>query len=133
MLESLEAFRRFKAEDKNTGTYNDERTRLTRLQADKVDLELKVLRGENWPINEVKRFWQSILQTIKSQLLSLASILKIKFPELEQHQIIYIDTFIREMLLNVSQTGIPCSLEHDMAGRDEDSDTSDPDDGEPVG
>ena len=48
-----------------------ERTRLTRLQADRVELETAILRAELIPADVVKNVWTGILGAVRSRLLSL--------------------------------------------------------------
>lgn len=51
--------------------YAVERTRLIKLQADKVQLETDILRAELIPAETVKTVWTSILGAVRSRLLSL--------------------------------------------------------------
>lgn len=48
-----------------------ERTRLTKLQADKVDLENAILRAELIPADIVKTVWTGILGAVRGRLLAL--------------------------------------------------------------
>ena len=50
-----------------------ERTRLTRLQADKVELETAILRAELIPADVVKGVWTGILGAVRARLLALPS------------------------------------------------------------
>lgn len=51
--------------------YNAERTRLTKLQADKQELEIKIMEGELLRADDVKSTWANIFNQIKSNLLAV--------------------------------------------------------------
>lgn len=51
--------------------YNAERTRLTKLQADKQELEIKIMEGELLRADDVKTAWTNIFNQIKSNLLAI--------------------------------------------------------------
>lgn len=50
-----------------------ERTRLTRLQADRVELETAILRAELLPSDVVKSVWTGILGAVRARLLAIPS------------------------------------------------------------
>jgi phage terminase Nu1 subunit (DNA packaging protein) len=53
--------------------FNAERTRLTKEQADKTEMENRVKRGELLEVDEVTRYTTSLLHSVKSKLLALPS------------------------------------------------------------
>lgn len=111
----------------------EQRTRLVRAQADQAELDLEISRGNNLPLDLCKSFWQSVLGAVRSKMLSMASSLKTKFPHLETEVVIFIDEFTRDVLNEVSKTGIPANLSRRLERYTGDVETAAPDDGEPVG
>lgn len=53
--------------------YTEERARLTKLQADKVQIEIDLINGEIIKIEDVKQSWEKSLGELRSMLLSLPS------------------------------------------------------------
>ncbi|MFA5424421.1 MAG: hypothetical protein WC374_11255 [Phycisphaerae bacterium] len=111
----------------------DQRTRLVRAQADKAELDLEVARGNNLPLDLCGNFMHSILNAVRSRLLAMASTLKTDIPGLDNETVIAIDNHIRDVLSEVSKTGIPANLSRRLAQYVGDIETAAPDDGEPVG
>jgi phage terminase Nu1 subunit (DNA packaging protein) len=85
----------------------DEETRLKRLQADKVELDLMERRGELVEASEVSSAWQSILSRVRSRLLKMpSSIAPIVAPLTDPHEIQKrIDDSVREALEELSDAG----------------------------
>jgi len=51
----------------------EERTRLTRIQADRKELELRIAQGELIDTAEAMRRWGAVVQSIRSKLLAMPS------------------------------------------------------------
>ena len=66
----------------------EERTRLVRAQADREELDLEIARGNNLPVDIIKTFWQSVIGSVRSRMLAIASTLKTKYPHLENDVIV---------------------------------------------
>jgi phage terminase Nu1 subunit (DNA packaging protein) len=111
----------------------DQRTRLVRAQADTAELDLEIKRGNNIPIDLCKSYWQSVLGAVRSKMLSIPSSLKTKFPHLENDAVVSIDESIRDILSEVSQTGIPSNLSKRLERYAGDVEAAAEDDGESVG
>jgi phage terminase Nu1 subunit (DNA packaging protein) len=60
-----------KSKSKTTYDFNEERARLTKLQGDKIELDLKERHGELVPANEIETIWAGILTSIKTRFLAL--------------------------------------------------------------
>lgn len=56
---------------KNNNAVNDARTRLLNLKSDKMEMELKVIRGELIPLAKVQKLLAQILGDFKTDLLGL--------------------------------------------------------------
>lgn len=78
-----------------------ERTRLTRLQADRVELETAILRSELIPADVVKNVWTGILGSVRSRLLALPPrIAAIGFGAVTPHDLEYTATDLVHEALN---------------------------------
>ena len=108
----------------------EERTRLVRAQADREELDLEVARGNNLPIDIIKTFWQSVIGSVRSKMLAIASTLKTKYPHLENDVIVSIDEAIRDALTEASQTGIPSKLSRPLGRYNGDAPPAEENDGE---
>lgn len=62
-----------KGRSANSGDYNEERTRLTKLQADKAELELQEKELELISTDLIKTIWTEYIANIRSKLLALPS------------------------------------------------------------
>lgn len=100
----------------NTESLTSQRTRLVQVQAERAQLELDILRQKNPPLDLCMNFWKSILNSVRSKLLSIASSLKIKYPHLENDVIVSIDEVIREAMEEAGGPGIPTSISKHSAG-----------------
>jgi phage terminase Nu1 subunit (DNA packaging protein) len=58
---------------KEKDTLASERTRLTRNQADKAELEVALLRGELIPVGVIEDHWESMVVSMRAKLLNLPS------------------------------------------------------------
>ena len=117
LFECIPAYVRYRDElhQGDSESLTDQRTRKTKAEADKIELELEILRGRHLPLDLCKTFWQSIEGTVRSKLMSISSSLKTKFPHLEKEVILAIDDHIRDTLSEVSKTGIPPKLSRRLA------------------
>lgn len=53
--------------------YNEERARLTKLQADKVRMEIDLLEGQTARMADITKAWEKALSELKSKLLAMPS------------------------------------------------------------
>jgi phage terminase Nu1 subunit (DNA packaging protein) len=119
----------------DTGSYEQERTRLTKAQADKTELEVSVLRGDLIPAEIVDSVWGSMLGAFRARCLSIptkAAHAILAVADLHEAETILKD-HVHEALTELAdydatQYGVKAGQES-LAG---DSATS-RDDGEPVG
>lgn len=79
-----------------------ERVRLTREQADKVELANQAARGELVPASEIEHAWASILRDVRAGMLALPSRLQQRLPHLTPHDVETIDAEIRAALVSLS-------------------------------
>ena len=100
----------------NTESLTSQRTRLVQIQASRAQLDYETAKRENLPLDLCVNFWKSILNSVRSKLLSIASSLKTKYPQLENDIIISIDDLIKESLQEASQSGIPTVLSKHLDG-----------------
>ena len=114
----------------NTESLTDQRTRLVKVQAEKAQLDYDIARQKNLPLDLCISFWKSILNSVRSKILSISSSLKTKYPHLEKDIIIAIDDMLRESLMEVSDSGIPTSLSKRLGRYHVGSASAAPDDGE---
>lgn len=114
LVESVQNYIQYQVEliknKQSTGTLLEEQTRLTKLKADKEEIELAVLRAEYFPRDICISTWQSILVAGKTTMLSIPSTIKTEFPMIEDHVIKRLDELIRNNLQEMSQDGIPSEL-----------------------
>ena len=84
-----------------------EKTRLTKAQADKTELEVATLRGELIPAGEVESTWCDITSTIRTRLLSLpsrATTLMLAADSMQEAEAI-LKSLIREVLTELAADG----------------------------
>lgn len=60
-----------KGKHQNSGDLNEERTRLTKIQADKAELELQELEENLIDVDKVEKEWTNYIANVRSRLLSL--------------------------------------------------------------
>lgn len=135
LFECIPAYIRYRDEQHqgDSESLTDQRTRKTRAEADKIELELEILRGRHLPLDLCKTFWQSIEGTVRSKILSITSSLKTKFPHLEKDVVLAIDDHIRDILSEVSKTGIPAKLSRRLEQYAGDAPSAEEDDRKRVG
>jgi phage terminase Nu1 subunit (DNA packaging protein) len=112
LTESVQAYISFKVNEfaGRMGSIKEERTRLIKLQADKVQFELNIARGDYLPFELFVPTWQELIGSSRSRLLSIPSTLKNKMPHLDNDVINSIDHSIREVLSEIGKDGIPSQL-----------------------
>jgi hypothetical protein len=76
------------------GDFNSERARLTKMQADKAELDLAVRRGELAPLAEVEERFGEVLQTVRTGYIALPS--KVAPLLLNQGSVSTIEATLRE-------------------------------------
>jgi phage terminase Nu1 subunit (DNA packaging protein) len=54
-----------------SGNFEEERTRLTKAQADKIELEVKVMQGKLLPAEEIESVWSDQVIRMRSKLLAM--------------------------------------------------------------
>lgn len=101
--------------------YEVERTRLTKAQADKQELDLAARRGELVDVSDVRKHWQQMVFAAKAKLLAIpvkaapAVITAQSTAEVFE----LLTAMIREALDELSETGAPqCANEGDMVDRE---------------
>ncbi len=62
-----------KGKNTNSGDLNEERTRLTKAQADRAELELQEKEGELISTDIIKTIWSDYVANVRSKLLALSS------------------------------------------------------------
>tara|TARA_E500000178_G_scaffold324929_1_gene351833 strand:+ start:69 stop:548 length:480 start_codon:yes stop_codon:yes gene_type:complete len=62
-----------KGKNTNSGDLNEERTRLTKAQADRAELELQEKEGELISTDIIKTIWSDYVANVRSKLLALPS------------------------------------------------------------
>lgn len=84
--------------------YHEERARLTKMQADKAEMEVEELAGSLAKVEDVVKQWESILMDVKGKLLSIPSKLATIVADEDNPAVIQdlIDDYIREALLELS-------------------------------
>lgn len=84
--------------------YHEERARLTKMQADKAEMEVEELAGSLAKVEDVVKQWESILMDVKGKLLSIPSKLATIVCDEDNPAVIQdlIDNYIREALLELS-------------------------------
>jgi phage terminase Nu1 subunit (DNA packaging protein) len=91
------------------GDYNEERTRLTKAQADHEELKVAQLAGELIPVDFVIETWQAQTQNMRAKLLNLptkAAQAAIAARELKDIEDVIRDQ-VHEALTELSDDGIP--------------------------
>lgn len=69
----VEVIRAYVANASDDDNLTAQKTRLTRAQADKAELELDTMRGKLLKVEDVKKIWSKEIINAKSKLLSMAS------------------------------------------------------------
>ena len=86
-----------------TKDYWTEKARLTKLQADKTEIELSNLRGESVSVSQVRDMWEHFLSNARTLLLALPGKLKGRVPSLEDRDVGILDSFVRDILADLSR------------------------------
>jgi phage terminase Nu1 subunit (DNA packaging protein) len=79
-----------------------EKLRLTREQADAVELKNAEKRGEMVSAADVKSTWSGILRDLRAGLLAIPSRVQTRLPHLTSHDIKTIDSEIRDVLTEIA-------------------------------
>ena len=95
-----------------TGTKEEEETRWTKLRADKVDLEIRVMNKELIPAEAVGAMLGQVVAAARSKFLALPSSIKTKRPDIDVDVISFVETEIRSVLEEMADADIS-----DRAGR----------------
>jgi phage terminase Nu1 subunit (DNA packaging protein) len=75
-----------------------ERARLTKAQADAVELKNATLRGDMLPAADVEAEWSSILRSVRASMLAVPSRCASRLPHLTKHDTAEIDREVRAAL-----------------------------------
>lgn len=62
-----------KGKNTNSGDLNEERTRLTKAQADRAELELQEIEADLISTDTIKTIWSDYVSNVRSKLLALPS------------------------------------------------------------
>jgi phage terminase Nu1 subunit (DNA packaging protein) len=84
---------------------NEERARLTKLQADKVKYELEILHNKYWPLDLIKMTWQTIVKSSSVKILGITNIIKRDIPGIENKVLLKIDEIIRLIIKEMNVNG----------------------------
>ena len=87
-----------------------ERTRLTKFQADLALIQLQQARREYWPVALVSRWISTLMTSIRSMLMAISSTIAVDLPHLEKSDIITITDLVRDALEQASKIPIPRDL-----------------------
>lgn len=82
--------------------YREERTRLSRHQADKAELANATLRRELIPAAEVENTWSLILRNVRAEMLAVPSRVQARLAGLSRSDVAVIDREIRDGLILLS-------------------------------
>lgn len=75
-----------------------EKLRLTREQADKIEIQNATARRELVPASEVERTWSGILRDVRAAMLAIPSRVQQRLSHLTAHDVAEIDREIRDAL-----------------------------------
>lgn len=81
-----------------TKDYMTEKARLTKLQADKTEIELSLLRKESVLAAQVRDMWGHFLSNARTLLMALPGKAKSRIPNLEDRDVGLLETFVRDVL-----------------------------------
>ena len=106
--------------DGNVIDYHTEKARLTKMQADKAEMEVKELSGELVNVTSVVLEWQNILSDVKGKMLSIPSklatiIVDIDNPAKAQE---LIEDYVREALQELANYEGKSKRKEDTVGGD---------------
>jgi phage terminase Nu1 subunit (DNA packaging protein) len=111
LAECVQSYIKYKIDSiskrEETGKLSEEQARLTKLKADREEIELKKLRGEVIPVYEIAKLWNYVITSAKTKLLSIPSIIKIQNPDIDISVINSIDTIHRECLEELAHDPLP--------------------------
>ncbi len=93
--------------DRGEAELSRERARLAKLQTDKVQIELDILRGELVPADEILAAWEPIAGATRTKVLGIKSKAKTAMPELNDDQLATLDGICRGALEDIANGGIP--------------------------
>lgn len=94
--------------------YNEERTRLTKLQADYKDLEVKQTKGELLPVEVMTMIWKKIIVSAKNRILGIRSDVKMKNPKISVEVLDVIQAVCKEALNELSNSKLPDDIIRSM-------------------
>ena len=107
--------------DGNVIDFHTEKARLTKMQADKAEMEVQELAGELVRVSDVLLEWQNILADVKGKLLSIPSKLATLVTDIdnpgEAQELI--ETYIREALQELAEYGNQSKRQRDIDSGDE--------------
>jgi len=89
---------------KNLSPLQEERTRLIKLQADKIDKHLSILNLQLLPQELMIELWGAVIEISKREIVSIPSSIKNQLPGVDNKTIKFIDDKIKESLNKLDQT-----------------------------
>ena len=114
--------------------YHEERSRLTKAQADKAEFEAAVMAGKLVDVDQLSTQWESMLVSMKAKLLAMPSKLAPVVADEDEPGVIQamIDDYMREALEELASYGTSASGE-DTSDGDEGVEAAPEADSKPVG
>jgi len=103
---------RFEREDPTALNLGSERARLASAQANKAEMEVKVMEGELIPADAVLSNWEPIVGAARAKILGIKSKIKTAIPKLNERDLKKVDTICRGALEDLANNGIPASKKH---------------------
>ncbi len=97
-IQSLFGHYREQAAGRAGSSLTQARTDLANAQKDAVELKNAITRGEYLLATEVEAEWSDVLSSIRARMLALASDIAQLLPHLSKHDILAIDSAIRDAL-----------------------------------
>lgn len=103
---------------------NEERTRLTKLQADYKELEIKQTKGQLLPVEVMTMIWKKIIVSAKNRILGIRSDVKMKNPKISVEVLDVIQTVCKEALNELSNSKLPDDIIRSMGKYAKDMETA---------
>lgn len=92
---------------------SDERARLAKAQADRVELEVQQLKGELIPAGVILENWEPIVGAARAKILAIPTKCKSAIPKLTDRNVARIKAICRAALEDLANSGIPKSAKPD--------------------
>lgn len=106
-LPDLASYREFTISKHRDLDLQEERARLAAAQADRTELEVKQLKGELIPADEILANWEPIVGAARAKVLAIPSKAKTAIPKLNDKDLAKIKRIVRGVLEDLANGGIP--------------------------